>query len=118
MFMKAFSLFDNKAGMFSAPFFFHNRAMALRACKDMARDTETSVGRHPADFELFEIGEFDDCSGQFSSMPHTGFGPLSAMLAADNATQSFFNLEAKDPATLTSAEAVELRRRERNKGAA
>jgi len=31
---------------------------------DLANDANTMVGRHPADFSLFCVGQFDDASGQ------------------------------------------------------
>lgn len=66
MITKAFSLFDLKTGIFGVPFFMAHVAQARRACEDLANDLNTTVGRHPGDYMLTEIGTFDDASGAFS----------------------------------------------------
>lgn len=64
----AFSLLDQKTGMFNVPFFMSHRGQAIRACMDLAADRSTTVARHPADFMLCLIGEFDDQTGQFFNL--------------------------------------------------
>lgn len=63
MMLKAFALLDMKTGAFATPFFMHHVGLAVRAVTDLAQDLNTTVGRHPGDFALVEIGSFDDNSG-------------------------------------------------------
>lgn len=63
MILKAFALLDTKTGGFGTPFFMHHTGLAIRAVSDLAQDMSTTVGRHPADFALCELGFFDDNSG-------------------------------------------------------
>lgn len=67
MILLAYSLLDNKTGHFSTPFFFNHRGHAIRAVMELGADPNTTVGRHPADFTLCEIGIFDDQVGRFTS---------------------------------------------------
>lgn len=76
MVLKAFSVLDIKSEIYGAPFFMGTVGEAVRAFKDLVNDTNTLPGRHPADFKLVCIGEFDNekgllASGEMSSM---GFG--------------------------------------------
>lgn len=64
MMLKAFSLLDTKTGAFGTPFFMAHVGQAIRACVDLGQDMNTTVGRHPADFVLCEVGSFDDVTGQ------------------------------------------------------
>jgi len=57
---KMFVIFDSKAGAYFPPWFLMKEPMALRAFGDCCNDAEHNFGRHPEDFTLFCIGEFDD----------------------------------------------------------
>lgn len=63
MLHKAFSLYDVKGLTFSPPFFMLTDGLATRAFGDLVGDRGTMVGRHPRDYQLFHVGEFDDRSG-------------------------------------------------------
>lgn len=63
MMLKAFSIFDNKALVYSPPFFTHTDGAAVRMFSDIANDMNTNIGRHPADFTLFCVGTFSDANG-------------------------------------------------------
>lgn len=67
--LKVFSILDTKADVFHAPFYFGAVGLAVRAFKDLANDSNSTVSRHPDDFRLFEIGVFDDQSGRFENLP-------------------------------------------------
>lgn len=55
--------YDSKAGLYSRPFYAPKRGIALRTFQDIAGDKEHPISRHPADYTLFEIAEFDDLKG-------------------------------------------------------
>lgn len=64
--LQAYSIFDNKALVYHAPFFAINDGVAVRMLSDLANDLNTNIGRHPSDFSLFRVGVFDDNKGQFT----------------------------------------------------
>jgi len=61
---KTFSVFDDKANCFMPPFFQHTTAMAQRVFADAVRQTDHPFHKNPDDYTLYEIGTFDDASGQ------------------------------------------------------
>lgn len=60
MLLNAYTLFDNKALIYSPPFFVNTDGAAVRMVQDIANDLNTQVGRHPGDFVLYCIGTFSD----------------------------------------------------------
>lgn len=61
---KMFAVYDAKAKMFAVPFFMQTLGMALRAFQDITGDPNTMIARHPEDFTLYEIGEYDDSTAE------------------------------------------------------
>lgn len=71
MITKVFSLYDGKAKAFGPPFHMLQRGQALRALQDLVNDDRSMVSRHPQDFVLYQIGDFDDSSGEYlNKVPH------------------------------------------------
>lgn len=71
MIVKVFSLYDSKAKMFGPPFFMQTRGMAVRALSDLVKDSQSMVCRHPDDFVMYQIGEFNDQDAVFKNQnPH------------------------------------------------
>lgn len=60
MILKIFSIYDNKAHAFTTPFFMHRHEMALRTFNDCAGEEGHAFFKNPADYTLFEVGEWDD----------------------------------------------------------
>lgn len=60
---KLFVVYDCKVGAYMTPFFMRSKGEALRAWQQIANDEQSNICKFPADFTLFEIGEFDDESG-------------------------------------------------------
>lgn len=65
-----YSVYDSKTGVFGQPNFLINRGAALRAWQEAANDNQSNIGKYPADFTMFEIGYWDDETGNVS-MHHT-----------------------------------------------
>lgn len=63
MLLNAYSLYDAKALTYSPPFYASAHGQAVRLVLDLAQDSNTTVGRHPADFTLYCIGQFNDAVG-------------------------------------------------------
>lgn len=61
--IQIFSIYDSKAKVFSQAFFSPNIAVALRSFSVAVNDRETQLFKHPEDFSVFHIGEFDDDTG-------------------------------------------------------
>lgn len=57
--MKVFSVYDSKVETYSTPFFLRSKGEAMRTWVDIANDKSSDIGKHPEDYTLFEIGEWD-----------------------------------------------------------
>lgn len=64
--MELYSLKDIKASTFGNPLIFVNRAVAIRSLAEAAQQPDSMLCKHPYDFQLFYIGEFDATSGVLS----------------------------------------------------
>lgn len=104
MYLRAFCFLDIKTGCYSQPFFMLHNAAAVRAAMDVGNDLATSIGRHPFDFRLVRIGEFDDSVGFLLSVQHEDLGTVGSILA-----QAELSRPAKNPSEMTASEVVELR---------
>lgn len=63
--VRVFSVLDAKVGAFAQPWFSATLGSGIRAFVEAARDPNTTLAKHPADFELWQLGEFDDSTGEF-----------------------------------------------------
>lgn len=68
MILQAFSIYDSKAAAYAPPFFMARMELALRAFKDLVADPGSQVHKHPEDYSLYLVGEFDDNTGAFKTM--------------------------------------------------
>ncbi len=57
-----FVIYDAKANAYMQPWFLTQQGMAQRAFSDCVNDTDHNFGKHPEDYTLFTIGEFDDAT--------------------------------------------------------
>lgn len=73
MVIKLFSVFDSKVSGFGNPFPDQIEASAIRNFSDAVNDTSNPNNmwaKHPEDFSLFQVGEFDTLTGELiSSLP-------------------------------------------------
>ena len=58
------SIYDTKAKAYLRPFFVNATGQAIRSFSDIANDKEHDVGRHPEDYTLYRLGQFDDQNGE------------------------------------------------------
>ena len=83
MLYQMFVQYDSKADAYSLPFWALTVPAGVRAFSDMALNPETLVNRHPADFTLFHVGEFNDVSGQVKMFDvKTNLGLASEFITA------------------------------------
>ena len=73
---KMFSVYDLKAQAFLQPFFSVHAGSAIRAFEDAVGDSASPIGKHPSDYQLFELGYFDDHSGELR-----GISPMKLLVA-------------------------------------
>lgn len=66
MITQVFSVYDQRASVYLPPMYMQNKGFALRSFEDAINDQSHQFARHPGDYTLVHLGEFDDCSGKFS----------------------------------------------------
>jgi len=69
MIYKILSIRDRAADAFAVPMFFQSTGQAIRAFADEIKNPRenNNLNKHPDDFDLYLIGEFDDQTGLFKS---------------------------------------------------
>lgn len=69
MLLKVFAVYDNAAQFYDRPFYEVSKGSAIRAFTDAVNDSNTAISKHPQDFVLFELGEYDTSSASFTLSP-------------------------------------------------
>lgn len=73
--LRVFTVYDSKAEAYLPPFYMATVGSATRAFTDSANDPNHSFHKHPADYTLFLLGEYDEQKGTFdTSGPRTAIG--------------------------------------------
>jgi len=93
--LKVFSIFDSKMTTFQMPYFKLTLGATLRDFEDLVNDPKTMAYNHSEDFQLYEIGTWDDQTALFT--PKT---PLTMVAAA---TEYKKDLQAKKLSKLAEA---------------
>lgn len=63
--MFVFAVRDSVAGYFNPPFVTRSLGEAERGFTDAVRDPKHPFNAHPEDYELFQLGTYDDGTGMF-----------------------------------------------------
>lgn len=63
MIYQVFAVKDSKAAAFALPFFLPRMELAIRSFKDAVSDPKHEMHRHPEDYSLWCLGEYDDEKG-------------------------------------------------------
>lgn len=69
MIQKIFVVHDTKAEAYLPPFFMGQLGQATRVFSDCVNSKDHQFGKHPADYNLFHMGSFDDNSAEFQITP-------------------------------------------------
>ena len=64
MILFAYSIYDTASGAYMRPFMMQSDGQAIRSFTDIAMDAEHEIGKHPEDYALFRIGQFNDNKGE------------------------------------------------------
>lgn len=65
MIQKVFGVRDSKALAFLQPFFAVTAGAAIRAFTDAVNEGNSPLSKHPGDYILYELSDFDDATGSF-----------------------------------------------------
>lgn len=65
--LNVFTCYDSKAEAYLQPFLMPSKGEAIRAFTATANDDKSNIGKYPADFTLFHIGEYDDQTGTLTN---------------------------------------------------
>lgn len=68
MVKQVYSFHDSKVCIYHPPMVLLNDGEARRLASDCVNDAQTPMSRHPQDFRLVCIGEFDDNSGKITPL--------------------------------------------------
>jgi hypothetical protein len=82
--LKIYAVMDTKAEAFMNPFYVRTLGEAIRSFTDESNKQESPFFKHPEDFNLFELGDFDQFTGVLQ--PHKA--PKSIGTSASFKTQS------------------------------
>lgn len=63
---KMYVIYDSKSETYTAPTVNPARGQAIRSFADAVNGGEGVLAAHPADFTLFEIGEYDVLNGEIT----------------------------------------------------
>lgn len=61
--LRIYSIYDKKAVAYTNPFYYHQKGQAIRGFEDAVNDLQSPLNKHPEDFQLFQIGEWNDTTG-------------------------------------------------------
>lgn len=64
MIKNVYSLFDKKAKLFTPPFVSDNVQTARRSLMLPVNELESFLGMYPDDYEVYDLGTFDDSTGK------------------------------------------------------
>lgn len=78
------AIFDTKAQVFGQVITAPNVPTVTRELQDMLREGNNTVAKHPEDFALYEVGSFDDETGQLGYKTPELLYKLSSLLAVDD----------------------------------
>ena len=63
--MKIYAIKDQAIEAFGQPFFVQAQGMAVRMFMDETRNRESQISKHPEDFELWYLGEYEPTTGLY-----------------------------------------------------
>lgn len=64
--MKIYAIKDNAIEAYGQPIFVRAQGQAVRSFTDECKNTESQLHKHPADYDLYYIGEYDDETGRIT----------------------------------------------------
>lgn len=93
--MLIFSIRDEKANAFLKPFFAPTVDYAIRMLSDLVNEPNHEFQKHAHDYNLFQIGEFDEFKGTLKGIEPFHLG-LAATYRQPSPQVSFINEDEED----------------------
>lgn len=90
MLLKIFTVYDLKAEAYMQPVFMVATGQMVRSFADTCEDKTHAFNKHPTDYELFEIGTYDDSNASITMHEHK----IHLGSALENITQQEMPLDA------------------------
>lgn len=82
-----YTVYDSKTEAYLQPFFMQSRGAAVRAWVDTIQDNKSQFSKHPSDFTLFEVGEWNEISCEFNIYKNIlSLGTALEMISKDKLT--------------------------------
>lgn len=79
-----FAIWDKKAEAFvNEPFYARSKGIAIRAFRDLANSKDNDIGKHPEDYGLHHIGDFNHNNGTILSADEATRSPVHLVNALD-----------------------------------
>lgn len=103
---KIFTVHDAKAKAYLPPFYMPEVGMATRAITDCVNSNDHQFSKHPADYSLFQIGEFDDASGRIETCSPEYICNGVDVLDPEKPKQGSLKLSEADEAEIKHLESV------------
>lgn len=72
---------DRQLDAFTQPFFAPTVGAGIRAFSNHVNEPNSEPNKHPEDYELYHVGEFDPNTGMFT--PWEGKGPQQVAIASN-----------------------------------
>lgn len=63
------AVFDTVAGVYDRPFAVPAVPVGVRSFQNALKDPQAAISKNPTDYALYEIGQYDDVSGELISKP-------------------------------------------------
>lgn len=86
--LNVYAVYDKAVNAYLQPFYARTAGEAIRSFTELANDRNTNVGRHPLDYVLMYMGEYDDNTGQFVQDDK---GPMRLLAANEVAVNPIFD---------------------------
>lgn len=75
-----YAIRDSKVDLFAQPMSFRSRGEAIRAFADEVNNEGSMLHKHPEDYSLYEVGEFDCVAGEFTAIKPVSCGRADQFL--------------------------------------
>lgn len=62
------AVYDKLSGLYDPPFTVRHTTEALRQFEVLKKDENTRFGKHPGDYSLHHVAEYDDVHGKFQNL--------------------------------------------------
>lgn len=106
MILKMYSLYDNATKAFAHPFFMNTDNEAIRAVASLTTEDDHALAKHPADYSLFLVGEWDSTTGTIDNFNGvtTNLGSALAIANTFYKNQPKLGLQSDENDTTTICE--------------